>query len=153
MSASPATAATSSGSLSGLNATPTWSPCSRAALIVAGTSSTASKWNVMLFAACRRDRCEVLGRVLGHQVHVDRAVVAVDERRDRLEDDRPHRDRLDEVAVADVEMKDAALGAQQLLDLRPQVGEVGCVQRRLDFSGSRPGAPGHRRDVTRSGVR
>ena len=31
MSASPATAATSSGSLSGLNATPTCSPCSRAA--------------------------------------------------------------------------------------------------------------------------
>jgi hypothetical protein len=42
MSASPATAATASGSDSGLNATPTCSPCSRAAAIVAGTSSTAS---------------------------------------------------------------------------------------------------------------
>src|SRR5471032_1678168 len=48
MSASPAIAATASGSLSGLNAMPTWSSCSRAVAIVAGTSSTASKWKVTL---------------------------------------------------------------------------------------------------------
>src|SRR5581483_9732025 len=47
-SASPATAATASGAVSGLSATPAWRPHSRAAAIVAGTSSTASKWNVTL---------------------------------------------------------------------------------------------------------
>ena len=76
-SASPATAATCLGLGSpGLNATPTCSPCSRAARIVAATSSTASKWNVTLSPPAVRDRREVLRRVLDHQVHVDRAAAS-----------------------------------------------------------------------------
>src|SRR5579884_1904299 len=47
-SASPATAATSPGSLSGLKATPAPRPSARAARTVSATSSTASKWNVTL---------------------------------------------------------------------------------------------------------
>jgi len=99
-------------------------------------------------AARRRDRFEVLHRVLDHQVHVDHAPVVVDQRRDRLEDDRAHRDRLDEVPVAHVEVEDAALGAQQRLELRAQIGEVGAVQRRLDLDGSDPLVPRHGPDVT-----
>src|SRR5207253_10201951 len=53
------------------------------------------------------DRCEVFLRRLRHQVAVDESTVVMDELRDRLEHDRPHRDRLDEVSVADVVMKDA----------------------------------------------
>src|SRR5881398_929746 len=81
-SASPATAATSSGFVCGLNATPTCNPCARACAIVAGT----------------RDLVEMPRRVVDHQVAVHCATVErVYERGDRLEHDRTHRDRLDEV--------------------------------------------------------
>ena len=108
-----ATAATSSGSVSGLNATPTCSSCSRAARIVAAHVVDRLVVERDAVAAGLRDRLEVLRRALDHQVHVDRAAERVDERRDRLQHDRPHRDRLDEVAVADVEVEDAAAGDEQ----------------------------------------
>ena len=99
-------------------------------------------------AARCRDRLEVLGGALDHQVHVDRTPVAVDQRRDRREDDRAHRDRLDEVAVADVEMEDAAFGREQLFDLVAEVGEVRPVERRLDLDRPDPIPPGHPFDPT-----
>src|SRR5204862_8180029 len=53
------------------------------------------------------DRTEVPLRVLRHQMTVDLRAGVVDLLRDRLQDDRPDRDRLDEVPVADAEMEDA----------------------------------------------
>ena len=61
-------------------------------------------------AAGAGDLREVAQRVVDHQVAVEHAARLVDERRDRLEHDGPDRDRLDEVAVADVEVEDAAAG-------------------------------------------
>ena len=52
-----------------------------------------------------------------HQVAVEHPTGVMHERGDRLEHDRAHRDRRDEVAVADVEVEDAGLGAQQRVDL------------------------------------
>src|SRR5581483_1840069 len=49
-STSPATAATSSGSVSGLNASPACRPCARAAAAVRATSCATSWWNVTLSA-------------------------------------------------------------------------------------------------------
>ena len=70
---------------------------------------------------------------------VDRsAVEGVDERCDRLEHDRPHRDRLDEVAVTDIEMEDARPGTQEHLDLLADDREVGCIERRLDLGSTSP---------------
>ena len=61
--------------------------------------------------AARRSRSAAkCARVVDHQVAVDDARQRVDERRDRLEHDRPHRDRRDEVAVADVEVEDPRAG-------------------------------------------
>ena len=97
-------------------------------------------------AAGPRDLREVPRRVVDHQVAVDRgALDGVDERRDRLQHDRPHRDRLDEMAVADVEVEDARAGPQQHLDLLAEVREVRRIQRRLDLHGSDPVLPGHAR--------
>ena len=100
-----------------------------------------------------RDWLEVLGGALDHQMHVDHTAVPVDQRRDRREDDRAHRDRLDEVAVADVEMEDAAFGREQLFDLVAEVGEVRPVERRLDLDRPNPIPPGHPFDPTASTVR
>ena len=89
------------------------------------------------------DRCEVFLRRLRHQVAVDESTVVMDELRDRLEHDRPHRDRLDEVSVADVVMKDAYARADEHLDLLPESREVGRIDRRLDFRRSDPVVPTH----------
>ena len=73
-------------------------------------------WNVTLSppaAARPRSACGLVD----HHVHVEPAAEAVDERRDRLEHDRADRDRLDEVAVADVEVEHQHTGAHQVLDL------------------------------------
>jgi hypothetical protein len=59
-----------------------------------------------------------------HQVAVEPRPRVVDERSDRLEDDRAHRDRRDEMAVADVEVEDAGPGAKQLFHLFAEAGEV-----------------------------
>ena len=58
----------------------------------------------------------------------------VDDRRDRPQHDRPDRHRRDEVAVADVEVEDAAARGEQRLDLLPEPREVGRVERRLDLA-------------------
>ena len=144
-SASAATAATSSGDVSGLNATPACSPCARAACDRRGHVVDRLVVERDAVAARLRDRLEVLRRVLDHQVHVHRAAALVDARRDRLQDDRPHRDRLDEVAVTDVEVEDAALRVEQRVDLVAEVREVGAVQRRLDLGASDPVRPAHAR--------
>ena len=86
---------------------------------------------------------EVALRRLGHQVAVEHAACSVDDRRDRLEHDRPRRDRWDEMAVADVEVEDAHFGAEQDLDLLAKPGEVGRVERRLDLDGADPVLPAH----------
>ena len=87
-------------------------------------------------------------------MHVDLAVRFVDHRRDRLEHDRPHRDRLDEVPVADVEVEDAHVGAQENVDLLAELREVRPVERRLDLDGADPLLPGHGRIlVARAGGR
>ncbi len=89
------------------------------------------------------DRLEVALRLFDHEVAVQPAAEPMDERRDRLEHDRPDRDRRDEVPVADVEMEDPRAGAHQRLDLLTETREVGSVERRLDLHGAHPVPPGH----------
>ena len=85
MSASPATSATSSGSVSGLNATPTCEP-----VLARGRDRRRHVVDGLVVerdavAARARDLREVAHRVVDHQVAVDRgAVERVHERRDRL---------------------------------------------------------------------
>ena len=90
-----------------------------------------------------RNRLEVLRGALDHQMHIHRAAPLVHARRDRLQHDRPHRDRFDEVPVADVEMEDATAGVEQRVDLVAEVREVRPVQRRLDFGAPHPLCPAH----------
>ena len=116
-SAPPATAATCSGSVSGLKATPACKPCSRAASIVACDVVDGFDVEGDAVAAGSGDRLEVLGRPLDHQVHVECAAARVNARRDPLQHDRADRDRLDEMAVADVEVEDAAVRVEQGVDL------------------------------------
>jgi hypothetical protein len=91
------------------------------------------------------DRLEVPLRLLDHQVAVEHPAEPVDERRNRLEDDRPHRDRRDEVPVADVEVEDPRAGAEERLALLPEARQVGRVERRLDLDRPDPVLPGHGR--------
>ena len=90
-----------------------------------------------------RERLEVLVRVLGHQVDVEDSAPLAEQRRDRLQDDRPDRDRLDEVPVADVELEDLGAGVEQLGQLVAEPREVGRVDGRLDLGAARPVAPTH----------
>ena len=76
---------------------------------------------------------------------VEHAAEPVDDRRDRLEDDRADRDRLDEVPVTDVEVEDAHARLHDRLDLLAEPREVGRVERRLDLGGAHPFVPAHRR--------
>ena len=94
-------------------------------------------------AARRRDRLEVLLRRLGHQVAVDHAVHPMDLLRDRLQHDRADRDRLDEVAVANVEVEDANAGAHQRLDLLAESREIRRIEGRLDLDRPHPLGPRH----------
>src|SRR5207249_1440770 len=75
---------------------------------------------------------------------------AVDERRDRLQHDRPDGDRRDEVAVTDVEVEYPDAGAEEQLDLLAQTGEVGRVERGLDLEVPRPLRPAHGGDRSRA---
>jgi hypothetical protein len=79
------------------------------------------------------DLGEVALRLDDHEMAVERPSTGVDQRGDRLQDDRPDRDRLHELSVADVEVEHARTGAEQLLDLLAEPGEVGRVERRLDL--------------------
>ena len=88
---------------------------------------------------------EVLLRALDHEMAVEDSAEAVDDRGDRLQDDRPDCDRRDEVAVAHVEMEDAHPRARERLDLLAEPREVGRIQRRLDFDGANPVLPAHGR--------
>ena len=82
--------------------------------------------------------------VVDHQVAVDRgAFDGVHERGDVLEHDRAHGDRLDEMAVAHVEVEDARAGAEQDVDLLAERCEVRRVERRFDFDRPDPVSPGH----------
>ena len=130
-SALPERASASSTAVSGLNASPTPSPSSRARRRSRGTSAHASTWNVTLSPPASAICAEVVLGVVHHQVAVEHAAAVVDERRDRVEHDRADRHRLDEVAVADVEVEDAGAGVQELARSARRAGEVGRVERRL----------------------
>ena len=93
-----------------------------------------------------RDRLEMLPGRLDHQVAVEDAAALVDERRDRLEDDRADRDRLDEVPVADVELEDLRARVHDDLDLLAEPREVRRVERRLDLDSAHPVLPAHGRE-------
>ena len=54
------------------------------------------------------------------------------------------------MAVADVEVEDAATGVEQRVDLLAEAREVGAVERRLDLDRPDPVAPGHYTDVTQA---
>ena len=107
----------SSTPVPGLKATPASSPCSRAsgdqrARVVGDLDVEGDA-----VAAGARDLRDVPLGVVDHEVAVEHAAPLVHEAGDRLQDDRADRDRLDEVAVADVEVEDARAGVEQLLDL------------------------------------
>ncbi len=63
-------------------------------------------------------------RALDHQVHVDERSGDVDLVGERLDDDRTHRDRRDEVAVHDVDVDDGRPGVEHGLDLLAEAREV-----------------------------
>src|SRR5262249_4184038 len=85
-----------------------------------------------------------------HEVAVEPAAQFVHERRDRLQHDRPDRDRLDEVPVADVEVEDPGAGAHDELELLAEAREVGRVDRGLDLATLHPLAPAHAGDLRRA---
>ena len=101
-----------SAAVSGLKATPDAEP------VLARRAATAAEVVRHLVvegdavAAGCGDLLEVARRVVDHQVAVDAPPAAWIDRRDRAQDDRPDRDRRDEVAVADVEVEDADAGAR-----------------------------------------
>ena len=80
-------------------------------------SSETSTWKVTLSPPAFRDLSEMVLGVVNHEMAVDDPAGAVDQRRDRLEDDGADRDRLDEVTVPDVEVEDARARVQQVIDL------------------------------------
>ena len=73
------------------------------------------------------DHLEVVLGVADLQVAVDHAFELVDERRDRLEDDRANGDGLDEMAVADVEVEEPGTRPDQVVDLIAEPEEVARV--------------------------
>src|SRR5207248_2204951 len=99
------------------------------------------------------DLREVPQRVVDHQVTVEHPAGPVHERRDRLEDHGSDRDGLDEVAVADVEVEDAAAGAQEDVDLLAEACEVGRIERRFDLRVPHPLRPAHPGDRTRRAMK
>ena len=103
-----ATSAACSGSVSGLNASPTWSSCSRASRATAAGSRTASMWNVTLSppasAIASKWRCGSSTMRWQSSLPPSRWTSGeIDSQHDR-----PDRDRRDEVPVADVEVEDRA---------------------------------------------
>ena len=73
---------------------------------------------------------------LDHQVDVEDRLRAVDLLGERLDHERAHRDRRDEVAVHDVDVDDGGAGVQHDLHLLAEAGEVRAEDRRRD---ARPG--------------
>jgi hypothetical protein len=94
-------------------------------------------------AARLGDRLEVLLGRHDHQVAVEDASTLMDERRDRFEHDRPDRDRLDELSVADVELEDLRARVHHRFELLAEPREVGSVDRRLDLEPAHPVCPTH----------
>src|SRR4029450_10559430 len=94
-------------------------------------------------AARLGDRTKVLLRAHDHQMDVEDTASLVDDRRDRLPHDRPDRDRLDELPVADVELEDPRAGVHERLELLAEAREVGRVDRRLDLDAPHPVTPAH----------
>ncbi len=84
------------------------------------------------------ERVDLALRALDHQVDVDVAARRVDLRRQRLDDQRAHRQRRDEVPVHDVDVDRARARVHDLGDLLAEPGEVGGEDRRRD-AGRRAG--------------
>jgi hypothetical protein len=82
--------------------------------------------------ACIGERPHLLGGSLDHEVHVQRAARRVDPLGDRACDERPDRDRRDEVAVHDVDVDHASAGRDHLFHLLAEPGKVGSQDRRRD---------------------
>src|SRR5437016_603220 len=89
------------------------------------------------------DLREVVHRIVDHEVAVQRTIHAVHDRRDRPQHDRAHRDRLDEMPVADVEMEDPHAAAQQDVHLVAEPREVGRIDGGLDLDRPHPVPPAH----------
>ena len=66
---------------------------------------------------------------LDHQVHVDQRARAVDALGQRVDRERPHRDRRHEVAVHHVDVDHARPGVEHLADVLAQAREVGGQDR------------------------
>ena len=86
--------------------------------------------NVQRIAAGPGEVVEVLVGVLDHQVDFQRQA---GDRAQRLDDERPHADVGDELAVHDVHVDAVGAGAFGLLDLLAQAGEVGGEDGRGDL--------------------
>ncbi len=93
--------------------------------------------------ACLPEHLEVVLGVVHHQVDVQDPALLAEDRRDRLRDDRPDRDRLDEVPVADIELEDLRAAVEQGRHVPAEVGEVRRVDRRFDLGPAHPLVPAH----------
>ena len=69
---------------------------------------------------------------LDHEVDLEDRARVVDLVAQGLDDDRPHRDRRDEVAVHDVDVDDLGAGLEHRADLLAEPREVGGQDRRGD---------------------
>ena len=98
-------------------------------------------------AAGLGELAKVLLRVLDHQVAVEHAAGLVDDRRDRLRDDRADRDRLDEVAVTHVEVEDPRV---RVAGASPAAPRAARSRPRRSTARSRRCAPTHSSPSIRS---
>ena len=130
MSASFTDSLTAATGVPGLIASPARQPSSRIAFSVRLTCGVASSWKVIESAPALANSSMWRVRALDHQVDVDGAARVVDLVGDRARDQRPDRDRRDEVAVHHVDVDHPRAGGHHLLDLRAEPREVGREDRR-----------------------
>ena len=97
----------------------------------------ASTWPVMPSAPALANAVDVALRPVDHQVDVEHRARGVDLLGERLDDQRAHGDRRDEVAVHDVDVDDRRAGVEHVAHLLAQAGEVGGEDRGGD-AGRRP---------------
>ena len=87
--------------------------------------------------AGRREVGDVTLGPVDHEVYVEPAAGGVDRVAQRLHDQRPDRDRRDEVPVHDIDVDDAGAGIHDRGHLVAEASEVGREYRRSDAAPAR----------------